>query len=259
MPESLTNYAGPNVLLIAPAKLTTELRVTGVRADGFHVIDAEMVSLNLCDELTVSSGDGLTISGGGSGLEISTNPDNLVARALAFAGLRAAVTVTKRIPAGAGLGGGSSDAAAVLHWAGIDDVDAAVSLGADVGFCLVGGRARVTGIGELIEPLVHVERAFTLLTPPFGVSTPAVYRTWDDLGGPSGVNGNDLEPAALHYEPRLRRWREGLGSATGITPRLAGSGGTWFVDGHHDVEIDGVVGQRVLTTGPRVRDNDPQT
>ncbi len=59
----------------------------------------------------------------------------------------------------------------------------------------------------------------------------AVYRQWDAMGGPTGENGNDLEPAALAVEPRLARWRDRLRSATGVEPRLAGSGSTWFVEG----------------------------
>jgi 4-diphosphocytidyl-2-C-methyl-D-erythritol kinase len=58
-----------------------------------------------------------------------------------------------------------------------------------------------------------------------------VYQAWDELGGPEGEHGNDLEPAALAVEPRLARWRDELGDATGRVPRLAGSGSTWFVDG----------------------------
>jgi 4-diphosphocytidyl-2-C-methyl-D-erythritol kinase len=212
----------------APAKLTLTLRVMGVRADGYHLIDAEMVSVDLCDTLTFGDGDGLTITG----LEIPTGGDNLVTRALHAVGRRAHVTLHKQIPAGAGLGGGSSDAAAVLRWAGVTtDVALAASLGGDVPFCVVGGRARVTGIGEVVEPLPFVERTFTLLTPPLHVSTPAVYRRWDELGGPRAVGPNDLEPAALAVEPELARYRDRLGDATGVTPTLAGSGATWFVEG----------------------------
>jgi 4-diphosphocytidyl-2-C-methyl-D-erythritol kinase len=141
------------------------------------------------------------------------------------------VTLTKRIPAGAGLGGGSSDAAAVLRWAGVDDPERAATLGADVAFCVRGGRARATGIGEVLEPLPHVDRTFTLVTPPFGCSTPAVYRAWDDLGGPRADGPNDLEPAALAVAPDLATWREELAAATGAVPVLAGSGSTWFVEG----------------------------
>jgi 4-diphosphocytidyl-2-C-methyl-D-erythritol kinase len=214
----------------APAKLTLSLRVTGVRADGYHELDAEMVTIDLADELDFADGDGLTIVGG-AGLPVTDGDDNLVRRALRAVGRTAHVTLTKRIPAGGGLGGGSADAAAVLRWAGCDDVTVAASLGADVPFCLRGGRARVTGVGEVIEALPPVDRTFTLLTPPFGVSTPAVYRAWDDLGGPRADGPNDLEPAALAVEPRLAEWRDQLAGATGERPVLAGSGSTWFVEG----------------------------
>jgi 4-diphosphocytidyl-2-C-methyl-D-erythritol kinase len=210
----------------ALAKLTLSLRVTGVRDDGFHLLDAEMVTVDLADTLTFSDGDRLEVVG-----DAPAGDDNLVQRALRTVGRTAAVRLDKRIPAGAGLGGGSADAAAVLRWAARTDLAVATALGADVPFCLVGGRARVTGIGELLEPLPFQDRIFTLLTPPFGVSTPAVYRAWDELGGPTASGPNDLEPAALVVEPRLAEWRDRLGDATGITPTLAGSGSTWFVEG----------------------------
>ena len=213
----------------APAKLTVSLRVTGVRPDGYHLIDAEMVTLDLADTLTFSDGDGVEVVGGAG--DVPAGDDNLVSRALRAVGRRAHVRIDKRIPVGGGLGGGSADAAAVLRWAGCSDLAVAAALGADVPFCLVGGRARVTGIGEVLEPLPFVARTFTLLTPPFGVSTPAVYRAWDELGGPTADGPNDLEPAALRVEPRLAEWRGRLGDATGQTPVLAGSGSTWFVEG----------------------------
>jgi len=104
-------------------------------------------------------------------------------------------------------------------------------LGADIPFCLVGGRARVRGIGELVEPLDHVDRIVTLIIPPLAVSTPAAYRAWDDLGGPVADGPNDLEPAALVVEPELRHWRDRIADCVGTAPVLAGSGATWFVDG----------------------------
>ena len=214
----------------APAKLTVTLRVTGVRHDGYHLIDAEMVSLDLADVLEFSEGDGLEVVGPFAA-GVPPGPENLVRRALARVGRTAAVRLDKRVPAGAGLGGGSADAAAVLRWAGVGDPAVAVSLGADVPFCVVGGRARVTGVGEVVEALPGRERTFTLLVPPVAVSTPAVYRAWDDLGGPTGEAGNDLEAAALAVVPELARWRDRLDSATGLRPRLAGSGSTWFVEG----------------------------
>jgi 4-diphosphocytidyl-2-C-methyl-D-erythritol kinase len=94
-----------------------------------------------------------------------------------------------------------------------------------------GGRAGVTGIGEVVDPLAFVAQTFTLGLPPFGCATPAVYRAWDELGGPSASGANDLEAAALRVEPRLALWRDRLGDATGQVPTLAGSGSTWFVPG----------------------------
>lgn len=214
----------------APAKLTLSLAMTGVRDDGYHLIDAEMVSLDLHDTLEISEGDGLEIVGPG-GQTVDADDDNLVRRALRLCRRTAHVRLIKRIPAGAGLGGGSADAAAILRWAGYDDEVGAASIGADVAFCLRGGRARVRGIGEIVEPLPYEPRTFTLLTPPIACSTPAVYAAWDRLGGPSGDHGNDLEPAALAIVPELAVWRDELARATGRRPRLAGSGSTWFVEG----------------------------
>ena len=216
--------------LRAPAKLTLSLRVTGLRPDGYHVVDAEMVAVDLADDLRFSAGDRLEIAGPAA-TGAPAGDENLVRRALAAVGRTAAVVLHKRIPAGAGLGGGSADAAAVLRWAGCHDLEMAAALGADVAFCLVGGRARVRGMGEIVEPLPFVERTYTLLTPPFGCSTAEVYRAWDRLGGPSADGPNDLEPAALAVEPRLAEWRDRLADATGRRPVLAGSGASWFVEG----------------------------
>ena len=215
--------------LFVPAKLTVSLRVVGVRDDGYHLLDAEMVSLDLADSLTFSAGDGLEVVGAPPG--VPAGGDNLVCRALVTLGRQAHVRLVKRIPSGAGLGGGSSNAAAVLRWAGVDDVGVASKLGADVPFCVHGGRAQVGGTGDVLTPLPFSPRTYTLLTPPFGCSTPAVYRMWDHLGGPTGGGPNDLEPAALRVEPRLVEWRDRLAGATGQTPVLAGSGSTWFVEG----------------------------
>jgi 4-diphosphocytidyl-2-C-methyl-D-erythritol kinase len=235
--------------VLAPAKVTLSLRVTGVRPDGLHLVDAEMVTVDLADELVIDgSGSGLeVVDEAGRGLPVPADGTNLAVRALALAGRTAHVRLTKRIPAGGGLGGGSADAAAVLRWAGIDDPAVAAQLGADVAFCLVGGRARVTGVGEEIQPLPPVDRTLTLLTPPFGCSTPAVYRAWDVLGGPTADGPNDLEPAALAAEPRLAEWRDRLGDATGEVPALAGSGSTWFVTGAFP-DVQGAV--VVRTVGP---------
>ena len=181
--------------LLAPAKLTRSLRVVGVRRDGYHLLEAEMATIDLADELEIEDGgDGLEIvdevawvRGDGQAADrrglvpgaVPLGQENLVVRALSIVGRRARVRLLKRVPAGAGLGGGSSDAAAVLRWAGALDPAVAARLGADVPFCVVGGRALVTGIGEVVEPLAFEAFTAVLLTPALAVSTLEVYRAWD--------------------------------------------------------------------------------
>ncbi len=217
--------------ILAPAKLTLSLRVRGRRSDGYHLIDAEMVTVDLCDSIEIDAAADTEVEMLDERGEPLNEPDSLATRALELAGRTARVRIVKRIPMGAGLGGGSADAAAVLRWAGYDDAAGAAAIGADTAFCLRGGRARVSDIGAEIEPLAHADETYTLLTPPFGCSTEAVYAAWDALGGPSGDNGNDLEPAALAVAPELAMWRRELAEATQTAPRLAGSGSTWFVPG----------------------------
>ncbi len=233
--------------VLALAKLTLSLRVTGTSPNGLHLLDSEMVSLDLADTLAFAYGDGLEVVDAGAGRgghgNVPADASNLVCRALRLVGRSAMVRLVKRIPAGGGLGGGSADAAAVLRWAGAvgpQGLAMAARLGSDVPFCLGGGgHARVGGTGEVLEPLDYgavAGRAYTLLVPPFGVDTAAVYRAWDALGGPRSDNCNDLEPAALAVEPRLADWHDKLADATGRRPVLAGSGSTWFVPGEYPGE-----------------------
>jgi 4-diphosphocytidyl-2-C-methyl-D-erythritol kinase len=260
---TLTDPAAGTVALRAHAKLTRTLRITGVRDDGYHLIDAEMVSLDLHDVLTVDpAGHGLAATGPfAAGVPVDDR--NLVARALAQVGATAHVTIDKRIPHGGGLGGGSTDAAAILRWAGTgrdpDALRAVARLGADIPFCVVGGRARVRGIGELIDPLPHLDVVVTLVIPPLAVSTPAAYRAWDELGAPTADGPNDLEPAALAVEPRLRRWRDLIGERTGSAPILAGSGATWFTDGEHGNALADLVDEGATVVVARTVPSDVAT
>jgi 4-diphosphocytidyl-2-C-methyl-D-erythritol kinase len=202
----------------AHAKLTLSLKMTGIRSDGFHLIDAEMMSLDLHDVLVFDPERiGLAVTGKFSD-GVPTDGSNLVARALDLTGSSAYVTIDKRIPHGGGLGGGSTDAATALAWAGwetdVIGLARAAELGADIAFCLVGGRARVTGIGEILHPLPHSDRTITLIIPPLRVSTPAAYR-------------------ASRGSTAIAQWRDRIGDRCGHTPTLAGSGATWFVEGEH--------------------------
>ena len=244
------------ISLSAPAKLTLSLRITGIRPDGFHLIDAEMVTLELADELSVDESQSLGIATNGrfaQDIADATAQDNLVLRALKLVNRQAHVTITKNIPSGGGLGGGSADAAAILRWAGFTNLVGAAKLGADVAFCLVGGRARVSGIGEVVHPLKKIERKITLVVPPFRVATPAVYRAFDELTDFCKVslkhNGvNDLEPAAIKVEPRLAEWKQKIAKVTGVEPSLAGSGSTWWLDGEFNDLASQISGATVIIT-----------
>jgi 4-diphosphocytidyl-2-C-methyl-D-erythritol kinase len=235
----------------APAKLTLSLRVTGRRDDGLHELVSEMVTLDLADELEIDpGGDGMTVEwdlsgsvsprpGEGGRPPVPVGEDNLVRRALRAVDRTARVRVVKRIPVGGGLGGGSADAAAILRWAGCRDLALALSLGSDVPFCVLGGRATVGGVGQRVDPAPFEPRSFVLLVPPLGVPTGPVYREWDASPGArvgarpgtADLEGNDLTEPALRVEPRLSRWRDVLRDLSGREPRLAGSGATWFVEG----------------------------
>ncbi len=227
------------ISILAPAKLTLSLEITGVRSDGYHLLKAEMVSVSLMDKLEISEGKGISVTHQypnqpwkfPNDNSVPEDDNNLVSSALKLLKRQVAVSINKKIPPGAGLGGGSSDAAAILRWAGHKDLISASKIGADVPFCIQGGRALVSGIGEKVKRVSHLEKDFTLLIPPFSCSTKAVFQHWDKLGGPKGDNGNDLEPAAVDLYPDLRKWRDLLGDSTGIRPRLAGSGSTWYVEG----------------------------
>jgi 4-diphosphocytidyl-2-C-methyl-D-erythritol kinase len=248
-----------SVQILAPAKLTLRLKITGLRSDGYHLIDAEMVSLDLCDliEITPHSHGASRITVTGPFAKgVPTDSSNLVHQALQLVGRSAEVRIHKVIPHGGGLGGGSSNAAAILRWAGFDDLAAAAGIGADVAYCTVGGRALVGGIGEIVTSLPHRPATFTLVIPPLAVSTPAAYRAYDQLieTEPEITRGyvNDLEPAALHVVPEMAHWKSKITEASGVTPTLAGSGATWFVHGDHadalkPLEQNGAVVRAVQT------------
>ncbi|CAB4872128.1 unannotated protein [freshwater metagenome] len=216
-------------VLVAPAKLTWFLEVTARRSDGYHVLRSEMVALDLVDTLTFSTGTGVTFHGSRPGVSALDVTENLVTRTLSLVGREARVEVTKQIPLGGGLGGGSANAAAVLRWAGFTDLAAAAELGGDVPFCLVGGRALVEGVGEIVRPLEFQERTVTLFLPQFSVNTAACYRAFDALEqAPSGRN--HLTAAAWSVEPRLKDLMGWIDANFGVSV-LAGSGSTVFVEG----------------------------
>jgi 4-diphosphocytidyl-2-C-methyl-D-erythritol kinase len=219
------------IALRAPAKLTWHLEVTGRRPNGYHELRSEMTTIDLCDVLVLDEqADYLRVFAPGGG--VPADETNLVARALRLVERTAGVVIEKEIPAGGGLGGGSADAAAILRWAGGVSAEQALTLGGDVPFCQLGGRALVEGVGEIVTPLAYERRVVTLLMPGFGVSTQRCYAAYDELAGggwrPSGPNHLEV-PAGL-VEPRLVATLAWARARYGDV-RLAGSGSTMFVEG----------------------------
>jgi 4-diphosphocytidyl-2-C-methyl-D-erythritol kinase len=211
------------------SKLTLSLHVTGRRADGYHELDATMVSVDAPFDTLVlrpAARTSLTVAGPFAA-GVPADATNLAWRAADACGAPVEIALHKGIPSGAGLGGGSADAAAVL--VALDgDVATAARLGADVPFCMRGGFAHVGGIGDELRSGKLPARSIVVATPPFGCSTADVYRAWDELGGPRAAV-NDLEPAAVHVEPRLAEFRRAVEAAAGSQAILAGSGSSYAV------------------------------
>jgi 4-diphosphocytidyl-2-C-methyl-D-erythritol kinase len=250
--------------LEAPAKLNLSLTVVGRREDGYHLLDTRLVLLELADGLLMLPGcSGLRVEGdGGSALPLDDR--NLAWRGLVV-GLGAepdlaCLALDKRIPVAAGLGGGSSDAAAARRlgrvWRGLPegaadeaDMEGLTVIGADVPFfaaCVA--AARVTGIGEHVES-EDVERAHVVLAhPASGLSTAAVF---DELRPDEwGTAENDLLAPALRLRPELDGLLA-LVARAGGTPRLTGSGPTVFTL-TADPERAAAVAGRLRDAGVRV-------
>jgi 4-diphosphocytidyl-2-C-methyl-D-erythritol kinase len=233
----------------APAKLNLSLHVRPPRGDGYHPLESLVQTIGWCDRLEVEEGereDSLEIEG--ADLEVE---GNLVLKAVAA--VRAttevvpmAMRLVKSIPVEAGLGGGSSDAAAALLAAGNPSPDLAATVGADVPLFLTGGSLVMSGIGDVIEPFEPPLSGFAIavVVPEFWLSTVDAYRRWDELEGPQGgavppgdlppplrdgmPMRNDLLPAALSVEPRLGDFMADVRAAWGTSVALTGSGSACF-------------------------------
>ncbi len=219
------------VALPARAKLNLDLAVTGTRAGGMHELRTRMQAIDLHDLVEAEPADKTALEMSGVALEReATNTVLLAHSALQEAVQRELPTrfrVHKRIPAGSGLGGASSDAAAALRaMAVIFQLDTdlrpvALQVGADVTFFLTGGAARVEGIGERVTFEAVTPGWFAIAWPDIELSTAAVYHAWDEVGG-DGVN--ELQRAAAHVEPAVARFAESLGAGWQMT----GSGSAFF-------------------------------
>jgi 4-diphosphocytidyl-2-C-methyl-D-erythritol kinase len=239
----------------APAKLNLSLRVLRKREDGFHEIDSLMVRLpGLCDRLTLTEAavDSFICDDPG----VPGDATNLVLRAVAAyrsvsdSGVKFTIHLSKSIPHGAGLGGGSSDAAATLS--ALDRFSAtplgtarlmeiAATLGSDIPFFLGSPVARATGRGEIIEAAPALPTLpVLLLKPSFGVPTPDAYGRWKDakeLHGvpygpqvfPWGELVNDLERPVFWkhlFLAEMKVWLLGRTEVAGAM--MSGSGSTMF-------------------------------
>lgn len=243
------------LVIDAPAKLNLSLRILRKREDGFHEIDSLMVRLpGLCDQLSFAPAEEDVFVCDDPG--VPADGSNLVLKALeayraasGFGG-KFRIHLEKRVPHGAGLGGGSSDAAAALR--ALDDfnpeplgvarlMEIAATLGSDIPFFLGPPAARSTGRGEIIEAAeAPPPMTVLLLKPGFGVATPDAYRRWSDskeLPGidyapqvfPWGELVNDLERPVFWkhlFLAEMKRWLRARPEVAGAL--MSGSGSTMF-------------------------------
>lgn len=257
----------PSVTELAPAKLNLALHVTGRRADGFHLLESLVVFTRFGDRLHIEPAevDGFSIDGPFAG-QIDADDGNLAVRAREA--LRSALSnearsalpplsirLEKNLPVASGIGGGSSDAAAVLRclnrvWhCGLEDsrlAEIGADLGADVPMCLSARPLIARGIGEIVEPLANFPPlALVLVNPGVPVATPEVFARLARRDGESmpppprtidfhslrnwlETTRNDLEPAARDIEPSIGKALAALDKAGSGFSRMSGSGATCF-------------------------------
>jgi 4-diphosphocytidyl-2-C-methyl-D-erythritol kinase len=260
----------------ACAKLNLFLRVTGRRADGYHQLDSVFLPISLADEirLEVSTAEETSITLNCDAPALRSSQNNLATRAArAFMSefdlaAQIQIDLRKKIPIAAGLGGGSSDAGAMLRMlasaAEIDDAEdwstirrIALSLGADVPFFLDPRPSRVNGIGEVIAPMPTVPRIpIVIAAPPFEVPTAAIFRALkrEDWSGPApdtdieaivrgeisaAITVNDLAATAIAQFPEIRRLKGLLEDSGARAAQMSGSGGAVFgvFDSIEDAEL----------------------
>lgn len=249
----------------APAKINLTLRVGALRPDGYHPVDSIVVFADWGDRLSVAPADDLTLTiDGPMASGVPAGPDNLVLKAveaLAKASGREAVgeiELTKTIPAGAGIGGGSADAAAALRafnrlweldWP--EDMLAGIGaeIGSDVPACVFSRPLRMSGRGERIRPIEGLpDFPALLVNPGVSVATGPVFKAFDASGDGTGpafrpsadlsrdsvldalaAAGNDLTGPACETAPVIRDVLSSLAAREGVSlVRMSGSGATCF-------------------------------
>ena len=251
--------------LKAFAKINWSLNTLGVREDGYHLMDMVMQMIELHDDITIEPSDALTLQVDGR-VRVPDTSDNLVLRAAQalrdYAGIEAgaAIQLHKRIPVCAGLGGGSADAACILH--GLNKLwklhypletlcEIGVKIGADIPFCLAGGLMRAEGIGEILSPL-PCKRSFPLviIQPCRGLSTREVFTALhalpeDKMNRPDTAGviraleegnlrllatslGNTLQPVSEQMRPAIRECINLLRGHGARVAQMTGSGSAVF-------------------------------
>lgn len=251
------------ITVTAPAKINLTLDVLGIRPDGYHEITSVMTQIDLCDTVALSRTEA-GISGSTDLAGLPMDESNLAYRAARCVIERFSIpagvdiSIRKRIPMGAGLAGGSTDAAAVIKGmnrlfqlemndAIMDEIGA--SIGSDVPFCLHGPAALATGRGEQLRP-IQVKKSFdlVLINPGYAVSTRQVYEAVDrqcivahpdnrvmtealaagDIEGMAASLGNVLELATLAMHPDIVKIKEALIAWGALGALMSGSGPTVF-------------------------------
>ena len=253
------------VKLRAYAKVNHALEVRGLRPDGYHEISTVMQSISLHDVVGIELAErGFELTVEPEGVEVGPPEENTVYKAWSRLSERMGdalpvrVRLIKKIPAGAGLGGGSADAAATLFGLnelfglGLDEAelrDVGLRVGADVPFCLAGGTALGEGIGEVLSPLPSPPpHRLVIAKPAAGAETARIYRAYDErpVGGNPSVTsviealrvgepgalakalGNDLAPVTKGLVPEVRALEKALLRVGALGATMSGTGTTVF-------------------------------
>jgi 4-diphosphocytidyl-2-C-methyl-D-erythritol kinase len=254
---------GKTVLISAPAKINLFLKVVGKRSDGYHDIYSWFQAVDLADDLRIQASPNTKITVTTDHPELPVGPENLIYRAakmmqdLYYPNFGFSIHLSKRIPIGAGLGGGSSDAAATIKGINLllnlrltNQTMAVIGLeiGSDVPFFFSQGQAEVTGRGEIVKEIsLPVDYQVLLVTPPFEIRAAEAYRMCrldltDELRIITFTScrqarelfdkisrlRNDLEMALLGAYPILDKVRDELIKTRADVVRLSGSGPTMF-------------------------------